>query len=153
MKFKSREGEVRHLPENIKEVETQFAKYNIVYSTHDVPNKPETIQGVDGVVLERLLREFPAITDQEAMTDIAMPQLQYHDVLRRAAEDETPVFFVDLVAEPGVFDRIVRERRLKAYGLVSIEAVLALGLIGSLVKDTKEPMGRRKFLGVARARP
>lgn len=129
--------------ENVSEMETEHAKYRIAWSVHTIPNRPETIQGADGVILESILLS-PRGAERDFRDHLISSSLQYHEVLWKAAEEETPVFYLDWMTEDST--PIKRERFIDAV-LRGTEGMIALGLLAKI--DTKTPMTRRKFLGDA----
>lgn len=131
--------------ENVSEVETPSAKYDIVYSLHNQPVKPETIEQADAIILELVGNYETQEKVQKHMEFISREQHTYHQIIKSAAEKQKPVFLVDMSTDAYATRR---DAALNVVLLPVIEAMIAAGLVFSGIKGVakKEKMDRRSFL-------
>src|SRR3989344_2582493 len=81
---------------NIVELETSSAKYNIIYSLHNIPTKPEVIKdSTDGVIFE-LIGNYQTSKTAEQQADFLLKRSPYQQVIKLAAKKQKPIYLVDL---------------------------------------------------------
>ncbi|MEJ0053782.1 MAG: twin-arginine translocation signal domain-containing protein [bacterium] len=144
--------EIHEGMKNVAELETENAKYKIVYSLHNIPTNPGVLERSDALVLEMTDINDGEIAKSEVTTHMnghsgASGKLQYQDVLPTALDRGMPVYFADAMgfSEEAVFSEMIkREVITQAEGTVGIGALVG-GAI-SLKKNQSRP-DRRKLLG------
>lgn len=136
--------EGRELPENITEIETNVSHYRIVYSDHRIPNRPEAVRGVDGIILEGFLPYNPENAAMGIVEYLTRFEPQYYEVVREAIREETPIFFLDARDNPATTGKIDKTRLPEKWQIGAAELLIALILLSDI--EIKKQMSRRRFL-------
>lgn len=140
---------------NVTQLETENARYQIVYSIHNRINNPNVIQGADAVVLEatdittkkKLLEILKWETEEKTDPIVSfLTAPQYKEIIQAAFANRTPMYFADAVETAG----FKREDKIVDF-VVPVEELAALGLGLSAAKDLKQTDRRAFITGVAKA--
>jgi hypothetical protein len=146
----------QEIPRNVVELETASAQYRIIYTEHEVPTNPETIRGVDGVVLECVgdFNNSNTLKRQVRSIETNNPSFSPSNraILKESQRLHTPVFFVDFSSESskalgGDTDALLYEmmgRRVIEF----LEAGLGVAAGAYVIKRgiTTQTMTRRDFI-------
>jgi hypothetical protein len=134
--------------ENVSRISSKNADYKIVYSSHLRKNNPEDVKGSDAIFLEFMF-DYSKEGEVEDIIDKQLNQDgQYSEIIKYAAENNIPVYFVDLslkTLEGKDFHGI--ENAIKKNLIPVLGLTAGYKLIKSSVKDMKtNGVTRRSFL-------
>lgn len=141
----AKDGENIEKKSNVVELETSNARYSIVYSLHNIPNRPEVIEGADGIILE-FIGNYQTPKNAEKTSEFLLKANQYKEVIKLAVEKQKPIYLVDLSMDTRLEHNL--SFPLKNALLPFIEAAAAGGLIFSGIKNLNKQrnISRRDFL-------
>lgn len=155
----------RHEYDNVRELETEHARYLIVYNNHGYELPPELLDGKDALFLE-LVYPRDQKTLSQKLSERVDPQAENQDpdgyvrdqLLLRAAREQVPVYLVDTTEQ--IYTEFKMENEMENQGKLQVlEAGAGVALLVSASKDLgqqdKTPITRRDFLrrlrGLAKA--
>lgn len=137
----------REKPRNVVEIDTNDAKYSIVYSTHTIASDSEAVTDANGIILELTGNYQTQELAQSQLEFISKPNFTYNRIIKFAAEKGKPIFLVDLSADTG--RKHAAADFLKTSLVPVVETMVALGFVLSEVKNLIKPkqnISRRGFL-------
>jgi len=141
IKFEKLEGERKSLPENIVIVETPEARFRIAYAIHPIPQRPEEVKGVDGIVLETAVGRYSTKEEAEKTfyeNVFVVGRKQYSHIVEEAAKEGKPLFLADVSLD---LNRLLLMESLRYHEINASLLLLAL-LVGDALLTSRKASRR-----------
>lgn len=145
----------RHEYDNVRELETEHARYLIVYNNHGYELPATLLDGKDALFLELVYSNDKKELGQKLLERVD-PQAENQDpdgyvrdqLLLRAAREQVPVYLVDTTEQ--IYTEFKMENEMENQAkLQMLEAGAGVALLASANKDLRQgkaPVTRRDFL-------